>query len=69
LALALFGALLYRVLGRTRGTAAGREPSSSILDRHSTQAQYRGSMEAGHGSTDTVPVEMSMPHPDSTHER
>ena len=69
LALALFGALLHRALGRTRGTVAGRDSSSSILDRHSTQAQYRPPMEAEQASTDAVSVEMSMPHSDSTHER
>jgi hypothetical protein len=65
LALALLGALLDRTLGRTRGTVGGREPSSSILDRHSTQAQYQRPVEAEQASTETVPVEMSIPHPDS----
>ena len=69
LALALLGALLHRALGRSRGTVGAREPSSSILDRHSTQAQYRQPVEAEQASTETVPLEMSMPHPDSAHDR
>ena len=64
LALALLAGLLYRTLGPGRSGGQWREPSSSILDRSSTQAQYRPPAPGKPASTETVPAAIPMPTSD-----
>ncbi|MFH1268741.1 MAG: hypothetical protein ABIK89_23700 [Planctomycetota bacterium] len=66
LTLALAAGLLYRTLGRGRGGAARRETSSSVLDKNSTQTQYRPVVDVQPASTDTIPLEVLIPTPDSS---
>lgn len=66
LTLALASGLLYRILGRGRGGALRRETSSSVLDKNSTQAQYRPLVDVQPASTETIPAEVSIPSPDSS---
>ena len=65
LALALLGGLLHRTVGRAASPAVGREPSSSVFERSSTQAQYRPPAAGDPASTQTVPAEMPIPTRDS----
>jgi len=65
LALALLGGLLHRTVGRAARPAVGREPSSSVYERRSTQAQYRPPVAADPASTQTVPAEMPIRTRDS----
>ncbi len=64
LALALVAGLLHRVLGPATGGGLWREPSSSVLDRNSTQAQYRPPAAGKPPSTEAVQTQIAMPTSD-----
>jgi len=64
LALALLAGLLYRTLGPGRSAGLWREPSSSVFDRSSTQAQYRPPAPGKPASTETVSAAIPMPTSD-----
>ena len=65
LVLALSAGLLHRLLGPPRSDVARREPSSSVLDRVSTQAQYPPPAGDQQASTDTHPAPVSFPASES----
>jgi hypothetical protein len=64
LVLVLLAGLLYRTLGPGRSGGLWREPSSSVLDRSSTQAQYFSPAAAKPPSTQTVPAGIPTPTSD-----
>jgi hypothetical protein len=66
LVLVLLAAILYRAIGPGRGRIIRREPSSSIVDRGSTQAQERPVAAAKPASTGATAVQIPVRTSDFT---